>query len=359
MPDAFAEALEIARAEDSATTPPAPEPEPTTTTEANDDAPVTPSQPETETDTTPAPETPETPEGEPEGNEEEEDNGDLLSYIRDTHGEDLSSLYQTPEAAIKGLLASHRLVGKRDEDASYGKGMRELLKGREEQLAAFIQGDTPQKPSENGKPKQRELEDFPEDADTWRFQIVQDETTGKLKPVDGAPPNVVEDYREYQSALARRMTEMARDWKKIKELPDQIKTRFTEAQNQTKEQRENAALTEWENQYKDALYVGGDKNKLTPEGNRTAAKYNTLLEKGMSRIDAFQTATEIVFGSPQLKTKTPSKPGTKAMRTTGVATKTAKTYASVDEELESRISAGEDLAKILTEIGKREQGVIG
>ena len=285
--------------------------------------------------------------------EGEEDGGDFLAYVRDAHGEDLADKYKTPEEAIKGLVEAYRLVGKRDEDANYGRALKTLLGGREKDLASFLAGATqPTKPARS-KLADADLDDFPEDADTWAHQIRQDDA-GKLVPVAGAPSDIVERYQAYQRALEKRVMEIARSWPKLKTLPDELQKTVAGLEETTQQAGEQAAINQWQNQYREVLFVGGDPTAtLTAEGLKVAREYERLVQETptMSRLVAFRNATRYVLGS-EPKQKAAATPSPHAHKKAGVAVDERK-YKNLDEEVTKRIEAGESLEAVMTDVGKK------
>ncbi len=339
-------AADLATEETVAATPPSEETPPAAETKPTD-------PPATETDdsTVAAPE-------EEEGDREatSEDDADFISYVRNKHGEDLSQKYENSEEAVKGLVESYRLAGRRNEDATYGRTLRELIQGREEDLAAYLKGQKPQQTEAAGdKPisSERELEDFPADADNWRLQLT--EKDGIVTPAAGAGFSMA-DYNAYNAAWTRRMLQVARGWKDVQNIPETVRKEVGQLQTSAAEQRENQAVRETLTRYGKAIFIDGPGSQLTAEGQKIDTECLRIRERfNASASVALDEAIRNVLGNNQRPTKPPPvKPGKPAVRQPGIAAGT-KTYKSVEDELEQRIDADPDkMAEILAEIHQRE-----
>ena len=268
-----------------------------------------------------------------------EEEGDFFAYVKEQFGEDLAEVFKTPEEAVKGLLEARRTIGRRDEDAQYGKAVKELLKGREKQLAAFLAGAKPETETRKiGAPES--VEDFPDDAENWALQIREDEK-GQLVPAPGAPADIVDKYKSYQRAVQKRLLEIAKSWPKLKTLPDTVEQTAAGIQQQQHVAAEERAILDWQSQYKSVLFVDGDdKGSLTPEGKRVEAEFKRLREENpeMRTVNAFKEATKLVLGSVQRAAKQPPKPKATAIRSEGVAVVETK-YKSIEDEVEKRLDA--------------------
>jgi ATP:corrinoid adenosyltransferase len=326
---------------------------PSTETTPPVDAEPTPTEtPTTETDKSTATVT------EPNDTEEEltsEDEADFISYVRSQFGEDLSGKYKDPEEAVKGLVEAYRTVGRRDEDASYGRALRELIQGREQDVAAYLSGQ--QKPTEPAagkrKTSERELEDFPPDADNWQYQLV--EKDGAYSPATGAGFTIAE-YNAYNRALQKRVQQMAREFPDLKAIPDKVKRDIGQLQGSAEQQLERQAIKETLNRYGKAIFIDGDQSgPLTAEGQRINGACHELRSNGMSAGKALDLAIKLVLGNTQRSTKPPPvKPGKRSIRTPAIASEKTKTYKNIEDELEQRIKANPDnFAKILAEINQR------
>lgn len=338
--------------------------EPTTTESAKPDKPAE-DKPSKETETPPAeeaatdegstdgekPETTETP----ETAEATDEDKDFLEYVRSEFGEDLSGKYRDSSEAVKGLVEAYRAVGRRDDDASYGRALRQMLAGREESLAEFLRGEQrpePPKPSKNGK---KEVEDFPDDADQWRFQLVE-QKDGQYAPAPGSNFTMAE-YHAYNAALARRLAEIARDYPRIKDIPKKVEEEFGKVQARTAEAKERQTIQELQSRYASVLFVNGDESgQLSPAGQQVDAEFRELYESipGITGSKALQLALKMVVGKEQRASpKAQPKVSPRGVKTAGAAPPSHGTYKSVEDEIAKRIEKGEDMAKVLTEVHGR------
>lgn len=306
------------------------------------------------------------PETETNG-EADTESGDLLNWMKETFGNDpdLASIAQAvasenpddPIAAIRGLLHARRGIKLRDEDAAYGRQLRQLLQGKEQSLAEFLASQSKSNGKETKKTV-RELEDFPEDARNWRFQIRQNDK-GEYIPVDGAPATIVQDYREYLEARERRLEAIARNWSNLESLPTKVKEEVEKIQAATATEKQSAAMREMESPYREALYIGGNpKTGLTANGIKVDEEYQQQLtdNPGMSPPNALRNALRLVFGADAMKQqKTASKPGVRSVRQAAPAVE-KPSYKDLDDELEKRIAGAKsdkEVVAILKEISER------
>lgn len=301
--------------------------------------------------------------------EAEDSEADFFRDLQETYGEDLSDKYKTPQEALKGLVEAYRTVGRRDDDASYGRAIRQLLSGREQQFAEFVgsNGNTQKAPTEKRSGSQREIEDFPKDAANWRYQITTDDN-GKYLPAAGAPPTVVQDYRDYVAARERRLDLMARNYGNLENIPAQVQQQLQAVQQHAALTQEQQTISELQGRYAKGLFVDGavdEKGRalLTANGKKVEAEFDRLREiPHFSQVPnsvLFQESLRRVFGENQ--NRTGAKPGSRAVRTTaGAATADSKTYKSVEEEIASRIAEDPNkMVEILTEIHGRKGGKLG
>ena len=282
-----------------------------------------------------------------------EDDGDFFKYVQDQFGEDLTEVFKTPEEAVKGLLEARRTIGRRDEDAQYGKAVKALLQGREKDLAAFLAGTKPEQDRQI-KAIPEDVEDFPEDAENWVLQIRQDDK-GEMIPASGAPADIVDKYKAYSKAVQKRLMEMARSWPKIKQLPDAVNQTAAGIQQQQAAQAEEKAILDWQAQYKSVLFVdGNDKGSLTPEGKKVESEFLRLREENpeMRSVNAFKEATKLVLGSVQRAAKSPPKPKVTATKSDGVAVNETK-YKSIEDEVEKRLDKGESFVTVMMDVKRR------
>ena len=195
-----------------------------------------------------------------------------------------ASKYQTDEDALKGLAEAARTLGKRNEDAEYGKRLRQLTAGRtEEQIAALLQSN-----GEATKPKTETADESPEYDPAWRFQITQN-TDGDWVPTKGAPSDVVQKLRKYTEWREKRLDELARApgtyaEKALKDKQADIDrmVRETVAQELYRHQIVGQ-LQSWEGENREILYVNGkdESGGLTPIGREIVTLDRELLEEGI------------------------------------------------------------------------------
>jgi hypothetical protein len=304
------------------------------------------------------------PAAETETATDENADADFFSSIKENYGEDLAEKYGSADEALRGLIEASHTVGRRDEDAAYGRAMRQMISGREQQFAAVLAGQTaPQQtaPAKAGT-KQREFSEFPADADSWRYQITTNDK-GEYVPAPGAPATVVQDYREYVAAKERAVNELLRNSSQFKELPSRVSQEIEQIKGHLAGNAQAEAVRSVQNQYVNALFVNGEVNAngegvLTADGRKVEQAYIRLSNdpnlQAASQAYLLQTAIEKVLGPQPDKRKGTAIPSARAVRTPGVAVAGKKTYRNLEDELNDRIAQNpDDLDKILTEIHSR------
>jgi hypothetical protein len=290
--------------------------------------------------------------------EEEDGYEDIRDYLRDVEGYDASK-YKTPEEAIKGIVTTARRVGERDEDAAYGRAIKQLVAGREDELAAYLKGAKPKEVAAIKAKGQREYDDFPEEAQFWSNQITKDEN-GHLVPLPGVRSDIVSDFLDYQAASARRLNEIMRQWPKLSKAPEEIKEELKTLAGTNAEVKEQADINQLTAQY--PIYVIKDGKKILSDfGQAVSDEYEELAASypDASRVQHLQTAIKRVTkerGTTSNK-KTIPVPGKRAVRTTPVAQQT-EIYASLDDEVEKRLAKGEDFVKVMTDLSRREKAKV-
>jgi len=290
---------------------------------------------------------------------EEEPDGyeDIRDYLREVEGFDASK-YKSPEEAIKGLVATARKVGERDEDANYGRALKQLVAGREAELAAYLKGAKPEEKRELKSLERFDYDDFHkeygDEPDTWVHQVTRDEK-GNLIPVGGANPEIVSKFLAYQNATSKRLREVLRDYPKLARAPEEIKEELRSLAGSSVQAQEETAVNQLVAQY--PIYsTDGGKQTLTEFGQQVEDEYKELSEAypDASRLQHLRKAIKTVMKERDEKAVKTALPGKRVTRTAPVA-QTAETYSSVADEFEKRLAKGESFSEIGISISRREQ----
>jgi len=129
---------------------------------------------------------------------------EFLELIRAEYGVDLSNKYRDGREALRGLLSGYERLAQRDEDAVYGRQVRQA------QAAGMYQanwqqplGPAPAADQPPAKPKR----EIPEYNPAWESQITRDEK-GQLVAAPGAEPDVVQKLAKYHNWARTEATKM-------------------------------------------------------------------------------------------------------------------------------------------------------
>jgi hypothetical protein len=282
----------------------------------------TPSQPETPTEPPAEPETaPESPE-EPEGaTTDEEPSGEdasLLEFVRDELGKDLSGKFKDDAEFLKWAVNAESLIGKRDEDAVYGKQIRQLLAGNEAAFQEFLSGRqqaqaTPQPAAEQ-----------PVSYEQWQLMQAQ-VASGK------ASPAVKERFERIQDEIARRLYESATVNPLQAAVEQRLQTLESQFEQRLSQREMQDQLSAWDRQNAATLYVNSDPNAgFTPVGKR----FEELFQETQAEIPGVLSRAKYALRMAQAEQPKPNptrKPPQKAKHQPAIAVPpaTAKTQADL------------------------------
>lgn len=285
--------------------------------------------------------------------EESEEEESIRGWMTKELGYDASH-YTSDEEAIKGLVEKARLAGRRDEDAEYGKTIRQLAKGRESEVLAFLKGET--QPTKEPEKATKTNDGVPEYDPAWRYQITTDEKTGEYVPAKGAPKDVVEKLRTYMEWRERRLDELARSPDKY--ITEALKAKEAEIEKKTQAVVEQVlsrnqlagTLQSWESENKSILYVNGKDQTggLTPIGNEIVKIDAELANDGMQNpITRLNRAKEIAVLKHQGVTPAAKKLPSKVIRKPAIAPSRAHAEKTVDDLFNEE---GADLLTVFTKL---------
>lgn len=282
----------------------------------------------------------ETPEGDGEEATEEgdadepADSGDtsIRDWIQANLKYDVSH-YANDEEALAGIIEKARLSGAKDEDAQFGRTIRQMANGREQDLLEYLRsGKQPE-----AKPEAKS--DKPEFDPEWLTQITQDKE-GNYVPVPGAPKDVVEKVMKYKRWETNQLRQIVNDPEKFLESVLAKKTAEIEAKAQQRveaalaQQHMAAAMQGWEAANTSILYVNGKDHTggLTPIGQEIVRLDQELERDGITHpLTRLNRAKDIAM--LKHKTTTPPKKTVpnKALRKPAIAPPAPTQDKTLDE----------------------------
>ena len=275
------------------------------------------------------------------GKPEEQDEQDpkfLLKWFDETYGHKLQGKYKDDEAFLAAYDHLIRMSGKRDEDATLGKQVRDRL--AEDQLAKLLaDGNLSQAPTKDETP--------------WNPAWITTDDKGQPVAAPGAPKDTLERYQAMQQRMYRMLSEPE------KYFQEALDGRFKELEKQNSELRDEIAESKEQDelarcchQHRHVLYVDGDAEK----------GWTSVGEKIRDWVDDEQNVAETPRMVARLNYalkihtdkagKTRRKPPTRALRRPDVAAKAAE-----EKSVAERFAANEPLSKVLADLMPEQAGV--
>lgn len=203
------------------------------------------------------------------------------------------------DAALSSLVSAKSLVGRRNEDAEFGRQIRDLSQGKEEALRELLTGESKSEPAATTPD---------DDFDPLEASYLIREVDGKLVPADGAPRDIVQKYQAYQKKQARLLKTLVNDPEKA--IGDYAAPRIeAEIKRQVKEitgqQTKETAVQTWFDKNAESLYPNGDATSevYTPVGRVAAEYYEKNLASMPVGVERLQAALDYA-NAKQAKPKT-------------------------------------------------------
>lgn len=246
------------------------------------------------------------------GCEEPECQNQLIRFIKEQFGEDLSH-YKNDLEAIKGLINARKAVGKRDQDAKILSAIR--ARYGDQFVEQLLTGQLPQQVVQQDQ-QQTDDEEQVEWDDRWLAMVQRDEE-GNLVPAKGAPPDVVDKVLRFVRHRETIINEFAKNPKKFiaatieqSILPKIEQLLDAKLNYKVSRAAEDAALSDWAYANRNLLFENGDPNgPMTPLGEEITALADTLMADGISSPHkALQRAWEIVRSKQSTPPKQPKVP---------------------------------------------------
>jgi len=269
------------------------------------------------------PETPKTPETTPaepdEPNEGASGPDSFLDFVRERYGADLASKYPDDLTAVEGLVNAHRKLSERDEDAAYGREMRQYEQDFQQYLAWRQQQQAQAQP-----PSQPGTQEKPEFDPNWRYMVTRDEQ-GNLVPVPGAPADVVQKLQRAQEYIQTRIQDLIFNQEPVP--PEHVIAQAQQAaqqvamstiQQQIAEQQAHSEMQQFATENREWLFVDGDPNKgptaalrqlegvwpqFAPGIQNGQYTPRQAIELAMNVVRGMQPAPQTVEPKPQAKHK--------------------------------------------------------
>jgi hypothetical protein len=294
---------------------------------------ITPDPEETPVETTETPstdpsvaqETPETPAKTEETATEGEDN--ILSYIRDQFGLDLTDKYADPEEGLRGLVEGYRKLGERNEDAQRWKQFQQAASGKSpEEIIALVSGQTPAQPKTPA-------------SDDWMAGVTAEQVRTWQALVDAgkAPADIQQKLASVQAKVYDAMLGFALSPEKavapfVQKHTKELEAKLQQVTQTDQERASQQAMRGWEEKNSSVLYVDGDASKgSTAIGQQAWKLYTTDKDLAFipDPVGRANKALQLAMAD-QPRSAVPRRPGVKAMRQPAVAAP-PKTMMSADE----------------------------
>lgn len=312
------------------------------------------SEPSPEKEVTKEPET-ETAETQTEEAEAETEDS-IRSWLQNELKYDASH-YASDEEAMKGLVEKARLAGRHDEDAEFGKAVRQLNPDQKAKVLAMIRGEVESAPTKVAEENGKGVPDF---DPAWRYQITTNKESGEYEAVAGAPRDVVDKLRKYMEWREKRLDEIVRDPDSYVAKAVAAKTadleKITRATVEQELSRHQLAGTmqAWESENRSILYTNGKDQSggLTPIGQEIIKVDAELLNDGMTNpITRLNRAKEIAVLKHQKATPPAKKLPNRVVRKPAIAPTRTQEDKTVDDLF---AEPDADLLSVFTKLQKQE-----
>jgi len=279
-----------------------------------------------------------------------QDNRQIIEYIKEQFGEDLSH-YKDDKELLQGLVNARRLVGQRQEEAKAFQQLRQVL--GDEAIQQLLSGQPLQQQGAPAQPPQEE-EEFDE---SWLSQVAKDEQ-GRLVAAPGAPPDLPERIIKFFVKRERLLNEFAKN--PVNFLAKQLGPEIAALVQQQVQQHVQTTITkaastanfaQFVQANKELLWENGDhqSGRLTPLGRKITQIADTLQQRGVELEEAVMTAWDLVKDmTPPINPTRPTKP---AAQHAPPSTKRKKPK-SFDELFSQYIDQGMGLAEALQKAEK-------
>jgi len=303
-------------------------------------------EPTPESEPEPSPEGGEEPcggEGEPPCPEEAEDPKALLQAVDKALGSAFSKKYENIYEVLRGAHHAMTRLSQRDEDAEYGRRLREMFGGREEEIARILQAQ------QAGQPQKQQ-----EEAPTWE-QVLLMTQQAESDPTKKA--KLEEIQQRYMQTLHRLTFEPD---KVLQPYLDGVSQQIAEQAQQNitamlSQYDEIGYLRDWAAKNADWLYEDGDPRKpLTPRGEEFCRLHDQAAQMGIQHLPwRLQYATEMMQareGQKQAQQTPPPqapKPKPQAVRKPALSGGPKQDKQKEYEEDLKTLSLEEHLAKML------------
>jgi len=199
----------------------------------------------------------------PESGDEElsDEDAKLLQRMEELTGYQLSDRYTSSEEALRGLGHAIKLLGQRDEDAQFGRSLREKYGDQIEALLA--------KASNEATPPRPEAADTSLPSSYDAYEAIHEAATLRAKEPGYENDPVYQRGVEASRLLARRSFEVISQFdalqKEVTELHKQLDTQQQSSQATSAQQAEAS----WWQAYQGEMCQEGNWEKLTPLAKRT------------------------------------------------------------------------------------------
>lgn len=209
------------------------------------------------------------------------EDGVFRALLKEDFGLDASK-YTNDYEAVKGLVEASRTIGARNEDAEYGKQVKQLLSGRESEFQAWLDSQKNGKSTDTTKSSTTEIP-------TWeQYQLLAAQASA-----ENASATTKQRYADVQAEATRRLYESGRNPETIVQpVMDKVMAKVEEMLAQRMgAQTEQTVIDQMVSRNAEWLHVDGDTTKpMTTAGEEAYRLYQEELADGVKPPRALEKA---------------------------------------------------------------------
>ncbi|MHC4177852.1 MAG: hypothetical protein ACYSWU_10115 [Planctomycetota bacterium] len=267
--------------------------------------------------------------------EEEHDPKAIAKLFDETFGRQEAGKFSNDMEFLRGYDELLAMRGRKDEDASLGKQVRERLGQEPDELLALL--------SNGNKASAKPAEDSLDFDQSW----IQTDEKGKITPAPGAPPDTMDRHAAWtRDVQAFTKNPKAYIREQTAALVEKLEKRLDDTDQQIVQRQQESALDSWCEGHRKELYLDGDPdNGLTTHGKELSELAAEFIDPAKHDVTK---ALDKLWGTVLKGAPKPSKrsiPG-RAKRKPAVATRPST--ATDEKQLEEQL-AQKGLAAVLAE----------
>lgn len=233
----------------------------------------------------------------------------LLAQVKEKFGFDLSSKYRNDDEMLKGLFNAQQRLAQRDEDALYGRLLKQSPQEVYARLREAFEGQ------QAGQPQPGQQKQEPEEFDKSLFnKVYTDPETGEMKEIE---PGALRKIRDYYQQFLKDPDKFLKVTDRVQETVRQELTAFQQqlAQQQAIAQQEQLAQAEaaaFLNQNR-WLFNNGDPGAgMSQAGREFHSMFNRVIQEAPHIPQSLQVELAIGRLREQHKPKQSGRPAPRA-----------------------------------------------